>query len=240
MSIEFAHAALKRRTAFARIEESTRAGAAMDRHEDIVLIERPGLLRECLLRCLADAFGGKVEAVDATSRLSDGHASKATLAVLSLVDKPCADVREEIAAAFWARPGVSIVLLSAASDADHALSALHAGAKAFLSMDMSLQAMIEAVRVVQAGGYCPPPSAAPAMHARLRLARAAPAHLFTVRQAEVIDALRRGKANKTIAYELNMGESTVKVHVRNIMKKLKARNRTEIAFLAGAMALRKA
>jgi DNA-binding NarL/FixJ family response regulator len=46
----------------------------------------------------------------------------------------------------------------------------------------------------------------------------------------VLRALREGKANKIIAYELNMRESTVKVHVRNIMKRLNARNRTEVAF----------
>ena len=55
------------------------------------------------------------------------------------------------------------------------------------------------------------------------------------RQAAVIEALRRGKANKIIAYELNMRESTVKVHVRNIMKKLKATNRTEVAYIANEM-----
>ena len=38
-------------------------------------------------------------------------------------------------------------------------------------------------------------------------------------------------ANKLIAYELNMCESTVKVHVRNIMKKLQATNRTQVAYL---------
>ncbi len=54
--------------------------------------------------------------------------------------------------------------------------------------------------------------------------------LFTARQAAVADALRRGKANKIIAYELNLCESTVKVHIRNIMKKLKAKNRTEVAY----------
>jgi DNA-binding NarL/FixJ family response regulator len=48
----------------------------------------------------------------------------------------------------------------------------------------------------------------------------------------VIDALRRGKPNKIIANELNMRESTVKVHVRNIMKKLNATNRTQVAYLA--------
>jgi DNA-binding NarL/FixJ family response regulator len=54
---------------------------------------------------------------------------------------------------------------------------------------------------------------------------------LTARQAEVAKALRRGTANKVIAYELGMCESTVKVHVRNIMRKLKARNRTEVAFM---------
>ncbi len=38
--------------------------------------------------------------------------------------------------------------------------------------------------------------------------------MFTVRQAEVVEALRKGKANKIIAYELKLRESTVKVHVR--------------------------
>jgi DNA-binding NarL/FixJ family response regulator len=58
---------------------------------------------------------------------------------------------------------------------------------------------------------------------------------FTERQTAVIQAIRIGKANKTIAYELNMCESTVKVHVRNIMKKLRATNRTQISFIAHQM-----
>ena len=59
---------------------------------------------------------------------------------------------------------------------------------------------------------------------------------FTARQIAVIDALRKGKANKIIAFELNMKESTVKVHVRNIMKRLKAHNRTEVSYLANQLA----
>ena len=41
-------------------------------------------------------------------------------------------------------------------------------------------------------------------------------------------------ANKLIAYELNMCESTVKVHIRNIMRKLKATNRMQVAYLTRA------
>jgi len=46
---------------------------------------------------------------------------------------------------------------------------------------------------------------------------------------DVLRLLHEGKQNKNIAYELGMCESTVKVHVRNLMKKLKARNRTQLA-----------
>jgi DNA-binding NarL/FixJ family response regulator len=53
---------------------------------------------------------------------------------------------------------------------------------------------------------------------------------FTDKQLAICEALRRGKSNKTIAYDLSMCESTVKVHVRIIMKKLRASNRTEAAF----------
>ena len=54
--------------------------------------------------------------------------------------------------------------------------------------------------------------------------------MFTPRQAEAVMALRRGMANKIIARELNLRESTVKVQIRNIMRKLHATNRTEAAF----------
>ena len=54
---------------------------------------------------------------------------------------------------------------------------------------------------------------------------------LTAREAEVFELVRRGKSNKIIACELGMQESTVKVHTRKIMTKLKAINRTHAAFL---------
>jgi DNA-binding NarL/FixJ family response regulator len=59
--------------------------------------------------------------------------------------------------------------------------------------------------------------------------------LFTPRQAAVVEALRHGKPNKIIAYELKITESTVKVHIRNIMKKLRATNRTQVAYLVNSL-----
>jgi DNA-binding CsgD family transcriptional regulator len=87
--------------------------------------------------------------------------------------------------------------------------------------------------LVRAGGvYAPVSCLVPAnRNSECRSAVKQPGDIFTARQAAVVKALRKGKANKIIAYELNMRESTVKVHVRNIMKKLSAKNRTEVAYI---------
>ena len=59
---------------------------------------------------------------------------------------------------------------------------------------------------------------------------------FTPRQIAVLNHLKLGQANKIIARELQMSESTVKIHLRNIMKKMKATNRTEVACRAHILA----
>jgi DNA-binding NarL/FixJ family response regulator len=61
-----------------------------------------------------------------------------------------------------------------------------------------------------------------------------PAGLLSEREREVLAALRRGLSNKVIAGELRLSENTVKIHVRNVMRKLGATNRT-MAALYGAM-----
>ena len=53
---------------------------------------------------------------------------------------------------------------------------------------------------------------------------------MTPRQTTVLSLLQQGKANKIIAYELGMSESTVKVHIRNIMRKMGATNRTQAIY----------
>ena len=49
---------------------------------------------------------------------------------------------------------------------------------------------------------------------------------------DVLSQLQRGKANKIIAFDLGMSESTVKVHIRNIMRKMGATNRTQVVYKA--------
>ena len=59
---------------------------------------------------------------------------------------------------------------------------------------------------------------------------------FTRNELAVLDRLKVGKVNKMIAYELGLSESTVKVHIGRIMKKLNVKNRTQIVCQAYALA----
>jgi DNA-binding NarL/FixJ family response regulator len=52
----------------------------------------------------------------------------------------------------------------------------------------------------------------------------------------VLRCVRSGLLNKQIAYELGMAEATVKVHMTALMRKLKVRNRTQVAIVAGDLA----
>jgi DNA-binding NarL/FixJ family response regulator len=123
------------------------------------------------------------------------------------------------------------------------MDALELGVRGYIPTSVPFEIAIEAIRLVKVGGTFVPASSLLKSRklADTPVADEPPnSEMFTARQAAVVEALRRGKANKIIAHELNMRESTVKVHVRNIMKKLKAKNRTEVAFMTngGAFAVR--
>ncbi|WP_448147104.1 LuxR C-terminal-related transcriptional regulator [Labrys miyagiensis] len=141
-----------------------------------------------------------------------------------------------------AHPDTNVVIVSDIDSPGTMVNALERGARGFVTMSLSLDVAIEAIRIVNVGGTFVPASG-------LLSARPAPASptdqseagegqsYFTERQLEIIACVRKGEPNKIIAHKLNMTESTVKVHIRNIMRKIKAKNRTEVAFLTNELLL---
>jgi DNA-binding NarL/FixJ family response regulator len=108
-----------------------------------------------------------------------------------------------------------------------------AGADGLISIrESGLEAACAAVRCTQSDGarVLSAFGASPSGETDLQAQDAGPG--ITPRQREVLIQLQRGKSNKIIAYELGMSESTAKVHIRNLMKKMGARNRTQVAFNA--------
>jgi len=127
---------------------------------------------------------------------------------------------------------IPLILLADTDELPQILQALEYGVRGFIPTSVGIDVCIEAIGLAMAGGVFVPASSVMAMRRLVETGSDSRplSGMFTLRQAEVVEALRRGKANKIIAYELNLRESTVKVHIRNIMRKLKATNRTEVAF----------
>lgn len=180
--------------------------------------------------------------VEELSRLQEDD-GEATAILLNLGPDCVSDpeVREQqhrLSAAF---PTLPLVLVSDCANPQHVLGALRDGARGYIPSVLVTSMALQALRLVLAGGVFVPPNLLENGGAALADAPRHPGecevlHEFTPRQSEVFQLLRKGKSNKVIAYELGMRESTVKVHVRQIMRKLKATNRTHAAFLAARMA----
>jgi DNA-binding NarL/FixJ family response regulator len=128
-----------------------------------------------------------------------------------------------------------VIILCDVDCFDSMIAAFESGARGYIpTASTTLELAIEIIRLVRAGGTFVPPSSLSLGRAirQGETAGAIPTFQFTPRQLEVLERLKIGKANKMIANELGMSESTVKIHIRNIMKKMKATNRTEVAALA--------
>jgi DNA-binding NarL/FixJ family response regulator len=148
-------------------------------------------------------------------------------------------VRHDIAALAGSFPDAPTMVFSDAEnpiDPRAIRSTVSSGARGFVATrSVGVSVADAAVRFVRAGGTFAPfellltstPEQAPPTEAG--------DNRFTARQMAVLAHLRQGKANKSIAYELHMSESTVKVHVRNIMRKLGATNRTQVVYMIQKM-----
>src|SRR5690606_23280039 len=136
-----------------------------------------------------------------------------------------AGVREDIGRITSEFGTVPLVILADTDDLTQILAALECGASGYIPSSVGIDVCVEAINLAVRGGIFVPASSVLSMRHLIDAGSnelASFAGMFTQRQTEVAQALRRGKANKIIAYELKLRESTVKVHIRNIMKKLKA------------------
>ncbi|MDW9551096.1 DNA-binding response regulator [Sinorhizobium meliloti] len=201
----------------------------------LLILDGRALGRECLARTLINH--GLAMDVAAYGSIDDWREMKGNCPPVAAVlfnigarqDGEIATDIPTLASEFRPAP---VVVLSDSDDIAQILRVLEGGAKGFIPTSVGVDVCIEAIGLAIAGGvFVPASSVVAARHLIETEKHLAPplAGMFTIRQAEVVEALRKGKANKIIAYELNLRESTVKVHIRTIMKKLKATNRTEVA-----------
>jgi DNA-binding NarL/FixJ family response regulator len=216
---------------------STLPVQSRQRHS-LVILDNRELDRQCLAQCMAAyksdlailAFGS----VEEWKQKRDEYPPLSAI-LLNIggkkIDEPSVSGQiKNLSAEFGSIP---VIVLADNDDFAQIVRAIEYGAKGYIPASVSISVCMELIALAVAGGVFVPASTLFAMRHLMESSNsiARPlAGIFTDRQAEVVEALRRGKANKIIAYELNLRESTVKVHVRNIMKKVKATNRTEVVF----------
>lgn len=145
---------------------------------------------------------------------------------------PGVDGITAIGQALSVRPEAKILVLTTFDDDDHLYPALAAGAAGFLVKDTDPAELIAAVHRVAAGDFV----LAPHLLQRL-VSRAVDARVpdgptavpLTAREEDVLPLIVEGLSNQEIADRLHLGVTTVKTHVANLMDKLGAQNRVQLA-----------
>ena len=200
----------------------------------IAVIESRTFIGECIRRSVQSAFAQPVLTYSTAAELEQQHLlTSAQLIILS-----CAEDNTEVSAnalkvLSTLAPKIPVIVLAYSNDAELARSAICHGAKGYIPVTMGFEITIAAVRFVLAGGtYAPMDCLLSRDPPGNVLSQPPGPGLLTGRELAVTQAIQKGKSNKVIAHELNMCESTVKVHIRNIMRKLKAMNRTDVAIKA--------
>jgi DNA-binding NarL/FixJ family response regulator len=127
------------------------------------------------------------------------------------------------------RPVIVMATIEAPREIHTVRELLRTGARGYIpTLSTDLSSALAAIRfVVNGGTYAPLDNL---LKPKTKSANVIHPSKLTDRQLEVLLKLREGKANKVIAYELGLTESTVKVHVRNIMRRFRATNRTQAVY----------
>ena len=124
-------------------------------------------------------------------------------------------------------PDVKIIVLTTFDTDEYIFDAVQAGAKGYLLKDTSREELFSAVRAVCRGESQIEPGVAARLITRFQeLSRPDP-DMLSDREIEVLQLIAHGSANRQIAEELLISESTVKTHVANIFSKMNVRHRTQ-------------
>jgi len=123
-------------------------------------------------------------------------------------------------------PDARIIVLTTYSGDVQAVRAFEAGAVGYLLKNLVRKELVETIRSVHSGKKRIPPEIA------LGIAEHHADDALTEREIEVLKHVAAGNANKMVAYNLDLSEETIKAHMKNILSKLGAKDRTHAVTIA--------
>ncbi|EPJ7926426.1 two-component system response regulator NarL [Proteus mirabilis] len=125
-----------------------------------------------------------------------------------------------------------IVVFSVSNYSDDLITALKRGADGYLLKDMEPEELLAALKQAAAGKMVVSPTLTPILAQSLREDRSEGERdidQLTPRERDILKLIAQGLSNKMIARKLDITESTVKVHVKHLLKKMKLKSRVEVA-----------
>ncbi len=137
-------------------------------------------------------------------------------------------------------PDCAVIILTVSEEADELGQALRDGARGYLVKNIDAEALVSAIRRAAGGEAVIADSMTAKLVEQFRGQAnqtppppgSAERHRLTARETQIVQWLARGASNKVIARELDVSESTVKIHVQNVLKKLNLTSRVQVAVYA--------
>lgn len=193
----------------------------------ILTVDDHPLLREGIAGMLATE--AEMELVGEASNGREAiEAFRACLPDIVLMDLQMPEVGgvEAIARIRGEFPSARIIVLTTYSGDVQAVEALRAGAQAYLLKSSLRKELLDAIRAVMAGKRRIPPEVAN------EIAEHSAECSLTAREREILQYVAAGNSNKMIAAQLSVTEETVKTHMKSILSKLGANDRTHAVTIA--------
>ena len=156
--------------------------------------------------------------------------------VLLDLDMPHMNGREALAQIVAVHPELAVLMLTVSEDGEDLAECMRLGARGYLLKNINAEFLLSSIRRAVTGDSVLSPEMTAKLVARLRDPRPAASRpdvdSLTPRERETLRHLARGVSNKEIARSLDLAESTVKVHVQNILRKLNLSSRVQAAVFA--------
>jgi len=200
----------------------------------IVVVDDHTLFRRGITALLARVPDFEVvgEAADGFEGIKAVAAGKPDVVLLDL-HMPGLTGIEAMQAILRENPGTHVVMLTVSEEADDLMAALRAGALGYLLKNIDSDFLVESIRRAANGDSVMSPEMSGKLLRELRAGTdLAPVPALSPREREIVGCLTRGASNKEIARELAIAESTVKIHVQHILRKLELASRVQVAVWA--------
>ncbi len=205
----------------------------------VMVVDDHRLFRRGLVALLALDKGVQVvgEAGDAGEAVTRARELQPHVVLLDL-DLPGASGIQALAGLREASPDSRVLMLTVSEDAQDMQAALRAGAQGYLLKTMEGDELSQAIRRAAQGEAVVSPEMTGKLVAALQAQAFAPAAApsagspLSPREQEVLEQIARGASNKEIARALAIAETTVKIHVQGILRKLGLSSRVQAAVYA--------